>query len=365
LNWPVQVAVDSAGTLFIADRLNRRVRKVTPDGIITTVAGGGTAGPSPAGAPATSVALQEVTGIALDAAGSLYIAESSAFVSNGGGDRIYKVVGAGAPGLIAGQPFPPPDKKWLKMAAVTMNAKPNTATNLETMFTSMDQAARNGVDLVVFPEMALQGCPGWREEIVRPSAAELAYTQQTAESIPGPSTDALVVKAKALNLFVVFGMTEKDEAGVLYNTNVYLGPEGVIGKHRKTVSVGNDGLIWSRGRGYEPLDSPLGKIGLMICAEMANLPGPVLASRGADLLVTSSAWWTSEAPWYESVTVRNAVRSGRWHVVSQQVGTIGYAVCYGHSRVVDPLGHVVVDTEAREGLVMWSTDAAIDASSSR
>jgi predicted amidohydrolase len=175
----------------------------------------------------------------------------------------------------------------------------------------------------------------------------------------------VVAKAKELNLFVVFGMTEKDDAGLLYNTNVFLGPEGVIGKHRKTVSVGNDDLIWRRGSGYGVLDSPLGKLGLMICAEMAGYPGPGLAARGADLLVTSSAWWSSVASWYEGYTVQNAVRSGRWHVVSNQVGAVGHAVCNGHSRVVYPSGRVVVDTGARKGIVMWSTDMTVDAEVAR
>jgi predicted amidohydrolase len=200
---------------------------------------------------------------------------------------------------------------------------------------------------------------------VKPSAAEMAYTQQTAEMIPGASTDVVVAKAKELNLHVVFGMTEKDEAGLLYNTNVFLGPEGVIGKHRKTISVGNDGRIWRRGQSFDILDSPLGKIGLIICAEMASFPGVRLADRGADLLVTSSAWWSGIAAWYEAVTVQNAVRSGRWHVVSNQVGTIGHAVCNGHSRVVDPLGRVVCDTGEKEGLVMWATDALVDADAAR
>jgi predicted amidohydrolase len=363
LNWPVGVAVDSAGNLFITEVLGHRVRKVSPEGIISTVAGGGTALPSVEGAPAGSVALGALIGIVVDAAGNLYVADSS-LLDLGKRDLVLKVVGVAAPGLIAGQRFPPPDRKWLKAAAVTMNAKPNTAANLETIFAYMAQAARSGADLVVFPEMALQGCPGWREDDGKPSAGEMAYIQQTAETIPGPSTDAVVAKAKELGLYVVFGMTEKDAAGRLYNANVFLGPDDVIGRHRKTYFVGNDARIWSRGSGFEVFDSPLGKAGLMICAEMysdANYPGPILARRGADLLVTSSAWWTTQYANYNTFTEVNAARAGRWHVVSNQVGTIGYARCYGHSRVIDPSGRVVAETGAKEGIVMWSTDLTVDA----
>jgi predicted amidohydrolase len=259
--------------------------------------------------------------------------------------------------------MPAPGKKWLTVAAVTMTSQTNTAANLQTLYSYMELAASNKVDLVVFPEVALQGCPGWRENNVAPSAQEMAYIRATAEMIPGASTSNVVAKANELNLFVVFGMTEKDQAGLLYNANVFLGPDGVIGKHRKTYFVGNDALIWHVGAGYQVLDSPIGKLGLMICAEMYsgwNYPGPVLASQGADLLVTSSAWWNSVAWAWDLMTVTNAVLAGRWHVVSQQVGTIGYAQCYGHSRVVDPLGRIVCDSGASQGMVIWATDRVTD-----
>jgi predicted amidohydrolase len=205
---------------------------------------------------------------------------------------------------------PAPGQQWLTVAAVTMTSQTNTATNLEILFSYMAQAASNGVHLVVFPEMALQGCAAWWDQRIAPLPEELACVQQTAETIPGASTSNIVAKAKELNLFVVFGMTEKDETGLLYNANVFLGPEGVIGKHRKSHFVGNDSQIWSRGSGYEALDSPLGKIGLIICAEMwsgGDYPGPILAGQGADLLATSSAWWIRVADSFEAVTVSNAV----------------------------------------------------------
>jgi trimeric autotransporter adhesin len=75
LYTPYGVAVDSAGNLFIADRDNHRIRKVSSSGIITTVAGNGTSGYSGDGGPATSARLNEPIGVAIDSTGSLFIAD--------------------------------------------------------------------------------------------------------------------------------------------------------------------------------------------------------------------------------------------------------------------------------------------------
>ena len=75
LSNPSGVAVDAVGNLYIADSENHRLRKVARDGIITTVAGNGTWNYSGDGGPATSAQLRGPEGIAVDAAGNLYISE--------------------------------------------------------------------------------------------------------------------------------------------------------------------------------------------------------------------------------------------------------------------------------------------------
>jgi DNA-binding beta-propeller fold protein YncE len=76
LNHPNCVAVDSAGSFYIADTRNNRIRKVMPTGIISTVVGNGTSGFSGDGGLATAAQLNLPKGVAVDALGNLYIADT-------------------------------------------------------------------------------------------------------------------------------------------------------------------------------------------------------------------------------------------------------------------------------------------------
>lgn len=77
MSGPASVAVDDVGNLYISDFYNDRIRKVTAStGIITTVAGNGTSGSSGDGGPATNAEWYDPFGIAVDAAGNIYIADA-------------------------------------------------------------------------------------------------------------------------------------------------------------------------------------------------------------------------------------------------------------------------------------------------
>jgi sugar lactone lactonase YvrE len=99
LNAPQGLAVDSAGTLFVADNANSRVRKVSPDGIITTVAGNGKTRCAGDGGLATETGLKSPNSLAIDTVGNLLIADDN-------DERLLKVFGVAAPGLLAGKAFP-------------------------------------------------------------------------------------------------------------------------------------------------------------------------------------------------------------------------------------------------------------------
>ena len=76
LNQPRAIIFDPAGNLYIADSGNNRVREVTTDGIITTIAGNGTPGNAGDGGPAINAQLNTPYGLARDSAGNLYIADA-------------------------------------------------------------------------------------------------------------------------------------------------------------------------------------------------------------------------------------------------------------------------------------------------
>jgi sugar lactone lactonase YvrE len=76
-NQPEDIALDTSGNLYIADFYNNRVRKVTPAGIISTVAGTGIAGYSGDGGLATSAELNYAFGVAVDGSGNLYISDEN------------------------------------------------------------------------------------------------------------------------------------------------------------------------------------------------------------------------------------------------------------------------------------------------
>jgi sugar lactone lactonase YvrE len=95
LCFPSGVAVDSGGNLYIADRGTNRIRKVTPSGTISTVAGNGNGGYSGDGGLATSAELYAPSGVAVDSGGNLYIAAPVA-------NRIRKVTPSGTISTVAG-----------------------------------------------------------------------------------------------------------------------------------------------------------------------------------------------------------------------------------------------------------------------
>jgi uncharacterized protein (TIGR03437 family) len=99
LSAPQAVAVDSAGNFYIADTANNVVRKVTTGGVISTIAGNGKAGYGGDGSAATGAQLNSPQGLAVDAGGNLYIADTQ-------NARVRKVTAGGTISTVAGNGTP-------------------------------------------------------------------------------------------------------------------------------------------------------------------------------------------------------------------------------------------------------------------
>jgi uncharacterized repeat protein (TIGR03803 family) len=95
LNLPLNLIFDSKGNLYFSDYANDIVQKITPAGVISTFAGNGVHGYSGDGGPAIKAEMKHPQGLAFDKAGDLYIAD-------GGGCRIRKVTSAGIISTVAG-----------------------------------------------------------------------------------------------------------------------------------------------------------------------------------------------------------------------------------------------------------------------
>lgn len=92
---PYYLAFGPDGSLYVADNHNNRLRRIGPDGVITTIAGTGDAASSGDGGPANEASLNEPYGVAVDASGNVYVSESA-------GQRVRKIDAAGIISTVAG-----------------------------------------------------------------------------------------------------------------------------------------------------------------------------------------------------------------------------------------------------------------------
>ena len=154
-------------------------------------------------------------------------------------------------------------KDIIKISTVAFNAKwGDKEKNLNRMLGYMEAAAAEGSNLIVFPEMALTGYDD-EEDKEKPDKMQ----SKLAEAVPGPSSNAIADLAKKLNLYVAFGMPERDadDPEKIYNSACVCGPEGIIGTYRK-IHLPYPEPHWAT-RGTRPFifETPWGPVGVAIC----------------------------------------------------------------------------------------------------
>jgi nitrilase len=163
------------------------------------------------------------------------------------------------------------------------------------------EAAGHGAQLVVFPETFIPAYPssawarafaGWADP--RAKAAFALLARESVE-VPGPTADRLGEIARTNGVWLVTGVNEIDPSrpGTLYNTLLYHSPDGSLAlQHRKLVPTNHERLIWGQGDGggLEALETPLGRIGGLICWEnYMPLARFSLYASGVEIYIASTA----------------------------------------------------------------------------
>ena len=151
----------------------------------------------------------------------------------------------------------------------------DTPATLVRALDLMAEAARQGAQVVVFPEAYIGGYPKGADFHIyiggrTPQGRnEFLHYFNAAVEMDGPEIAQLAQAAGEHKLYVCIGIIERD-GGTLYCTAVYLGPDGrVLGKHRKLMPTALERLVWGFGDGstLKAVDTPFGKMGAVICWE--------------------------------------------------------------------------------------------------
>jgi predicted amidohydrolase len=227
------------------------------------------------------------------------------------------------------------DKIKIALAQIS-SQRENKEKNLQKIEELTIKAKEQAADLVIFPELSLSGY------VVRDQIYELA------ETVPGPSVQRIIKLAKDTGMYVVFGMPELSEKtkATIFNTAVFVGPEGLIGKYRKmylpTHSVFEEKRYFRPGYQTPVFSTELGNIGLCICydiffPELFRL----LRLKGAQLIVCISASPAVRRGYFEILTSARALENTAFLAYVNLSGVQDGLQFWGGSRVACPNGDVL------------------------
>lgn len=168
----------------------------------------------------------------------------------------------------------------------------NLKANAEATTERLIQAADGGANLIVLPELATTGYTF--------RSRDEAYAH--AERIPsGDTVQGWAQLAAERNVYIVGCLPELD--GVeLFDTAVLVGPDGFIGKYRKTHLWNEEKLFFSPGNlGFPVFDTKIGRIGLLVCWDIwFPETARIVAQQGADIICIPTGWVWTPPPLYDA-----------------------------------------------------------------
>ena len=243
------------------------------------------------------------------------------------------------------------------------------------------EAAGNGAELIVFPELFVPGYPygmtfgftvGSRREDGRKDW-KMYYDQSIL--VPGPETEMLAAAAKEAKAYISIGVSERDEkTATLYNSNLFFSPEGELtAVHRKLKPTGAERVVWGDAdRHYFPVtETPWGPMGSLICWESyMPLARVALYEKGMTLYISPN---TNDNPEWQA-TIQHIAIEGHCYSINcdmyftkamypqtlhcpEEIACLSETVCRGGSCIIDPYGHYVTEPLwDQEGIVYAELD---------
>ncbi|WP_282130625.1 carbon-nitrogen hydrolase [Pseudoalteromonas aliena] len=231
----------------------------------------------------------------------------------------------------------------LTVALVQQSNTDNAQYNMAKSISAIREAAQKGAKLVVLQELhrSLYFCQTENVDVF-----------DLAETIPGPSSNALAELAKELSIVIVASLFEKRATGLYHNTAVVLEQDGSIaGKYRKMHIPDDPGFYekfyFTPGDiGFEPIQTSVGKLGVLVCwdqwfPEAARL----MAMAGAEVLIYPTAiGWDPNDDIAEQTRQKDAwVISQRAHAVANGVPVIS----------CNRVGHESDPSAQSDGIAFW------------
>lgn len=249
------------------------------------------------------------------------------------------------------------------LASVAMDLVRDKEANKAKMTRFVNEAAAQGADFILFPELALGGLPENPMFIFNPNDA--FYQHEVAEVVPdGPSTQYFINLAKEKDIYIAWGMTEQDpdDFDIIYNSLVLVGPEGCVGKYRKVHLPLTERIMMYPGDGdYPVFETRFGKVGLMICFDKAYPEvARSLALKGAEILLCPTAW-----PSIEPSEDDNDFKAGNVFSFARALENMCFFIdsCVsgqyemGHSRIIGPNPmQICATTGFEEGMAIADVD---------
>ncbi|MCR4765672.1 MAG: carbon-nitrogen hydrolase [Bacteroidaceae bacterium] len=231
----------------------------------------------------------------------------------------------------------------IKIGIVQQSATASLSNNLEKLAANIKACVVKGAQLIVLQE--LHNTPYFCQ-------VEDVNNFDLAESIPGPSTAFFGSLAKDLHVVLVTSLFERRAAGLYHNTAVVFDTDGSIaGKYRK-MHIPDDPAYYEKfyftpgDLNFEPIQTSLGKLGLMVCWDQWYPEGArLMALKGAELLIYPTA-----IGWESSDTADEKQRQlGAWQTVMR-----GHAVANGLPVIaVNRVGHEPDPSGQTNGIHFW------------